>query len=157
MNGLQLSIISRFLLLFSHASFLQTVCRSLSYAHGLTFALYSKYNENCLIMFNHLSLCLLLCSLFLSAVLTTVECVWHLMHSSATFQMEWDRPSSLDDRRWPQHPWVRENFSLFIRATRAQQQFNYSQLDLLLNIKNTNKSNTCTPVFSPIQVILRLV
>lgn len=27
--------------------------------------------------------------------------------------MEWDPPSLLDDRRWPRHPWVRENFSHF--------------------------------------------
>lgn len=50
-------------------------------------------------------------SFSLSAVLTTVECVWHLTHSSVTSWMEWDPPSLLDDRPWPQRPWVRKNFN----------------------------------------------
>lgn len=55
---------------------------------------------------NIFSLCL---PFSVSAVLTTVACVWRLMPSSATSWMEWDLRSLLGDKRWQRRPWVRGN------------------------------------------------
>lgn len=61
----------------------------------------------------------------LSAVWTTVACVWHRTHSSATSSMGWDPPSLLGDRRWRRHPWVREDIYVLIFATILQSFFPY--------------------------------